>query len=98
MVYLHDCIKLETQPTYSSLDFPIKLQNYRFKIIHREDHRMAHVDVLSRIVAFAETKLLEKELHYEQLQDSIFKDLSAKLEREDDHKFELLDGLIFRNG
>jgi len=30
------------------------------------------------------------------LQDPKFKDLSAKLEREDHHKFELLDDLIFR--
>jgi len=32
----------------------LKLQNYRFKIIHCEGRRMAHVDALSGIVAFAE--------------------------------------------
>jgi len=74
----------------------LKLQNYRFKIIHREGHRMAHVDALSRIVAFAEAMPLEKELQYKQLQDPKFKELSSKLEREDHHKFEFLDGLIFK--
>lgn len=28
----------------------LKLQNYKFKIIHREGHRMSHVDALSRAV------------------------------------------------
>jgi len=51
---------------------------------------MVHVNALSRIVAFVKAKLLEKELQYKQLQDSKFKDLSAKLERENHHKFELL--------
>jgi len=37
---------------------------------------------------------LEKELRYKQLQDPKFKELSSKLEREDHHKFEPLDGLI----
>jgi len=59
---------------------------------------MAHVDTLNRIVAFAEAKSLKKELQYKQLQDPKFKDLSTKLEREDHHKFELLNGLIFRKG
>jgi len=76
----------------------LKLQNYRFKIIHREGRRMAYVDALSRIVAFTEAMPLEKELQYKQLQDPKFKDLSTKLEREDYHKFKLLDGLIFRKG
>jgi len=40
----------------------LKLQNYRFKIIHREGRRMAHVNALSRIVTFAEAMSLEKEL------------------------------------
>jgi len=75
----------------------LKLQNYRFKIIHREDRRMAHVDALSRIVVFAEAMPLEKELQYKQLQDPKFKELSSKLER-DHHKFELLDSLIFKKG
>jgi len=39
----------------------LKLQNYRFKIIHREGRRMAHMDALSRIMAF-EAMPLEKEL------------------------------------
>jgi len=76
----------------------LKLQNYKFKIIHREDRRMAHVDALSRIVTFAEAMPLKKELQYKQLQDPKFKDLSTKFEREDHHKFELLNGLIFRKG
>jgi len=59
---------------------------------------MAHVDALSRIVAFAEAMSLEKELQYKQLQDLKFKDLSAKFEGKDHHKFELLDGFIFRKG
>jgi len=36
---------------------------------------MAHMDALSRIVAFAEAMPLEKELQYKQLQDPKFKDV-----------------------
>jgi len=57
---------------------------------------MAHVDALSKIVAFAEAMPLEKE--YKQLQDPKFTELSAKLEWENHHEFELFDGLIFKKG
>lgn len=71
----------------------IKLQNYQFKIIHRDNRRMMHVDALSRIVYYIETMPLEKELQFRQLQDVKLKALAEQLEQNDHKDFELLDGL-----
>lgn len=76
----------------------LKLQNYRFKVIHREGHRMMHVDALSRIVALTESFPLEKELQFKQLQDPKINLIANKLESKDDKEFELIDGLIFKKG
>lgn len=38
----------------------LKLQNYRFKVIHRSGQKMLHVDALSRIVASIDSMLIEK--------------------------------------
>lgn len=48
----------------------LKLQNYQFRIIHREGRRMLHVDALSRIAAHIDSFPLEKELQFKQLQRS----------------------------
>jgi len=61
------------------------------KIIHREGHRMTHIDALSRIVVIAQAISLKRELQYKQLQDPKFRDPSTKFKREDHHKFELLE-------
>jgi len=71
-----------------------RIAGWTRKIIHREGRRMAHVDVLSRIVAFAQAMSLKRELQYKQLQDPKFSDPSTK--RENHHEFELLEGLSFR--
>lgn len=76
----------------------LKLQNYKFKMIHRDGKRMTHVDALSRIVSYVEAMPLEKELQYRQLQDIQIKALSEKLEKEEDKNFQLIDGLVFRKG
>ncbi|CAL1672060.1 unnamed protein product [Lasius platythorax] len=76
----------------------LKLQNYRFKISHRDGRRMMHVDALSRVINFVESMPLEKELQFRQLQDPKLKDLSQKLEFKEDDKFELIDGLVFKKG
>ncbi|CAL1672453.1 unnamed protein product [Lasius platythorax] len=76
----------------------IRLQNYRFKVIHREGKRMSHVDALNRIVAYMDSMPLERELEYKQLQDTRLKSIAEQLEYEDNEKFVLLEGLIFRKG
>lgn len=70
----------------------IRLQNYRFKVIHREGKRMSHVDALSRIVAYMDSMPLERELEYKQLQDTKLKSIAEQLEYEDNEKFVLLKG------
>lgn len=74
----------------------LKLQNYKFKIIHRNGEKMAHVDALSRIVYQIETLPFEKELIYKQLQDPKIKALANDLETQDLEKFVLIEGLVFR--
>lgn len=74
----------------------LRLQDYTFKTKHRDAPRMAHVDALSRAVCFTETIPLEKELQYRQLTDPFLKRLAEDLEKEDQEKFQLIDGLVFR--
>jgi len=76
----------------------LKLQNYSFKVKHREGRQMAHVDALSRIVAYIEALSLEKELLYRQMQDPKLKILAEKLSKTNDKEYELFDGLIYRRG
>jgi len=74
----------------------LRLQNYTFKVVHREGRRMAHVDALSHIVGYIEAMPLEKELEYKQLSDPRIKSLAEDLEFTDNEKFELIDGLVYR--
>ncbi|XP_071628367.1 uncharacterized protein [Temnothorax longispinosus] len=76
----------------------LKLQDYRFKVEHRDGRRMAHVDALSRVVGFTDSIPLEKELQYRQLQDPKLKLIAEKLEQEESDEFELIDGLVFKKG
>lgn len=73
------------------------LQNYQFKIMHRPGKQMAHVDALSRQILYLEAMPLERELEYRQLQDTKLKEIANELEFRDDDKFELIEGLIYRN-
>lgn len=74
----------------------LALQNYRFKVAHRPGKRMAHVDALSRYVAYANYLPLERELEFKQLQDFEIKEIASNLEFAEDDKFELIDGLVYK--
>lgn len=76
----------------------LRLQDYKFKVVHREGRRMMHVDALSRFICFTDSIPLEKELQYRQLQDPRLKLIAESLEKEENDKFELIDGLVFRKG
>lgn len=76
----------------------LTLQNYRFKVSHRAGVKMAHVDALSRLVAFVNRLPLERELEYRQLQDDRISQIAGELEFEDNVKFRLIDGLVYRKG
>lgn len=74
----------------------LQLQNYCFKVVHREGKRMAHVDALSRIVTLVDSFPLEKELQYRQLKDPNLQSIPSSLERSSsDSKYTLIDGLVF---
>lgn len=74
-----------------------RLQNYTFKIMHREGRRMVHVDALSRVViAYLEQIPLEKELELKQLLDPQLKSIAHNLEFSNNEKFELINGLIYK--
>lgn len=74
----------------------LRLQNYKFKVVHRAGHRMTHVDALSRISAYVGAMPIERELEYKQLLDDRLKILAEELEFAENEKFELIDGLVFR--
>jgi len=74
----------------------LTLQNYSFKVTHRSADRMTHVDALSRSVGYVNELPLERELELRQLADARVKEIADKLEYEEDAKFELIDGLVYR--
>lgn len=74
----------------------LKLQDYTFKVKHRDGRNMAHVDALSRIIAYIEAMPIEKELQYCQLQDHKLKTLAENLTRYESNDYELFDGLVYR--
>lgn len=74
------------------------LQNYTFKVTHRSGKRMAHVDALSRLVMVVESLSLERELEFRQLQDMRLKEIAHNLEYNDNDKFELIEGLVYKKG
>lgn len=73
----------------------LQLQNYKFKVQHRSGGRMTHVDALSRQIGYIDSLPLERELQYKQLQDNRLKNITEKLEFEDDNKFQLIEGLLY---
>ncbi|XP_067212248.1 uncharacterized protein [Linepithema humile] len=75
----------------------LRLQNYRFKVVHRAGHKMAHVDALSR-VAYMNALSLERELELKQLLDPRLREIAKQLEFSDNEKFELIEGLVYRKG
>lgn len=76
----------------------LSLRNYKFKVIHRQGKRMAHVDVLSKQIAYVGSLPLERQLEIKQLQDTTIKEIAQNLEHSDDDKFELIDGLVYKKG
>ncbi|KMQ83225.1 retrovirus-like pol polyprotein, partial [Lasius niger] len=74
----------------------LKLQDYTFKVKHRDGQRMAHVDALSRIVAYVEAMPIEKELQFCQLQDPQLKLIAESLTEQEHEKFEIFDGLVYK--
>lgn len=74
----------------------LALQDYCFKLIHRPGKRMAHVDALSRSIAFVNQLPLERELEVKQLTDPKILDISRKLELENSDKFALVNGLVYK--
>jgi len=57
---------------------------------------MQHVDALSRSVEYVYELPLERELEFRQLADPVIKQLSTDLEFNEDDKFKLIDGLVYR--
>lgn len=76
----------------------LALQNYRFKVIHCSAERMAHVDALSRQIAYIDSMSIERELELKQLCDARIKSIVDELKFKDSDKFELTNGLIYRKG
>lgn len=72
----------------------LKLQNYRFSIVHRAGHRMSHA--LSRHAGYIDSLPLERELEFKQLSDDKLRIIAQNLEFRDDDKFQLIDGLVYR--
>lgn len=74
----------------------LTLQGYRFKMTHRPGHRMAHVDALSRSIHYVNALPLERELEFRQLLDPRIKEIAGELEFNDNPKFLLINGLVYR--
>lgn len=78
----------------------LELENFNYKIEHRPNVRMRHVDSLSRIpeIAVIEQTSLDHVLAVEQGRDDIIVKLRQFLENNpaDSSKFELTNGLVYR--
>lgn len=74
----------------------LELQDYTFKVKHRDGKQMSHVDALSRIVCHIESMPLQKELQLRQLQHSKIKLIVERLTQNEDRKFELFNGLVYK--
>jgi len=74
----------------------LALQNYHFDMVHRSGGKMVHVDALSRSVGAIDELPIERKLEYVQLADPVIRKISRRLELEDDDRFALIDGLVYR--
>lgn len=74
----------------------LKLQNYRYKMIHRKAEKMCHVDALSRAVATLETISLDVELQCKQHADHQLRDIASSLENTERDDYVLVEGLVYR--
>lgn len=74
----------------------LALQIYDFKVTHRQGNRMVHVDAFNRCVGYVKQLPLERELEFRQLTDPRIAEINRELEFEDNHKFALIDGLVYK--
>lgn len=77
----------------------LELQNYSYKIVHRGNDRMRHVDALSRNVdevLVIEENTLEQTLAIEQGRDTTLASIRTKLETMPSNKYDLQDGLVYK--
>jgi len=96
-----DCNALVHAITKANLNpriarWTLALQNYSFKTTHCPGTKMQHVDALSRSVGYVHELPLERELEFRQLADPAIKQISNDLEFNDNDKFKLIDGLVYR--
>lgn len=102
IVIVTDCNALVHAVNKASLNpriarWTFTLQNYSFKLTHRPDKRMAHVDALSRCVAYIDAMPLEKKLEYRQLADPKIEKISQNLELgHDSNQFAPIEGLVYK--
>jgi len=74
----------------------LALQNYSFKVVHRPGTKMRHIDALSRAVAHINEMPLERELEFRQIADQRLRQISEELEFNDNDKFSLVNGLVYK--
>jgi len=74
----------------------LALQNYSFRVVHRPGTKMHHVDALSRAVAHINEMPLERELEFRQIADQRLRQISEELEFNDNDKFSLVNGLVYK--
>lgn len=96
-----DCNALVYAVTKANLNpriarWTLSLQNYTFSVTHRPGKRMAHVDALSRCIAYVNEPPLESRLELLQLTDPKILELSKNLEFFDNDKFALINGLVYK--
>lgn len=78
----------------------LELENFNYKIEHRPNTRMRHVDSLSRVreVNVIEQNSMDQVLAVEQNRDQVISNIRETLEKKEQSssKFELQDGLVYR--
>lgn len=76
----------------------LEFENYDYKIVHRGNDRMRHVDALSRNVEVLVTEAmsLEQTLAIEQGRDESIEKLRSDLEERPNASFDLQNGLVYK--
>jgi len=74
----------------------LALQNYRNKVTHRPGTKMQQVDALSCSVGYVYELPLEKKLEFRQLAGPEVRKISADLELNENDRFKLIDGLVYK--
>lgn len=74
----------------------MELQDFDYSTEHREGKRMLHVDGLSRCIGVVEDNSIETNLLYAQSKDEEICKIRDKLEKFEDGKYELRNGIVYR--